>query len=125
MPVVPIKSYLPPVVDNIPRVLYEEKEMECQAKEETIQVVIHITNAFIVEHLQTNIVVYIVYLYGQYLSVIIVVESTHIKLLSYISYLMQHGFACHFIKIIYFLYAHQECFKIPYSNFKQLKHTHS
>lgn len=37
LPLVP-KSFLPPVSDNIPRVLYEEKEMECQAKEETIQV---------------------------------------------------------------------------------------
>ncbi|XP_045189377.1 sperm flagellar protein 1-like isoform X7 [Mercenaria mercenaria] len=37
LPFVP-KAFLPPVTDNIPRVLYEEKEMECQAKEETIQI---------------------------------------------------------------------------------------
>lgn len=37
LPIVP-KPFLPPVSDNIPRVLYEEKEMECHAKEETIQI---------------------------------------------------------------------------------------
>ncbi|XP_060557377.1 sperm flagellar protein 1-like isoform X8 [Ruditapes philippinarum] len=37
LPLLP-KTFLPPVSDNIPRVLYEEKEMECQAKEETIQI---------------------------------------------------------------------------------------
>ncbi|KAL4232002.1 Sperm flagellar protein 1 [Mactra antiquata] len=38
-PILPIpKPFLPPVSDNVPRVLYEEKDMECQAKEETIQI---------------------------------------------------------------------------------------
>ncbi|WAR22417.1 SPEF1-like protein [Mya arenaria] len=37
LPIMP-KAFIPPVSDNIPRIMYEEKEMECQAKEETIQI---------------------------------------------------------------------------------------
>ncbi|XP_052229098.1 sperm flagellar protein 1-like isoform X3 [Dreissena polymorpha] len=36
LPLVP-KPFLP-AVDNVPRILFEEKEMECQAKQETIQI---------------------------------------------------------------------------------------
>lgn len=32
------KPFIPPLSEHIPRVLYEEKDMECQAKEETIQI---------------------------------------------------------------------------------------
>lgn len=37
LPLLP-KPFVPPISEHIPRVMYEEKEMECQAKEETIQI---------------------------------------------------------------------------------------
>lgn len=37
LPLLP-KPFVAPLSEHIPRVMYEEKEMECQAKEETIQI---------------------------------------------------------------------------------------
>ncbi|KAK3584448.1 hypothetical protein CHS0354_006067, partial [Potamilus streckersoni] len=32
------RTFMAPVTDNVPRILYEEREMECMAKEETIKI---------------------------------------------------------------------------------------
>ena len=64
LPLLP-KPFLPPASDNIPRVLYEEKEMECHAKEETIQVY-HVAIVLYKAHLlgRMNIVMTIVGAYN-------------------------------------------------------------